>query len=174
MLTVQRSAAKTKPAMSSIVKVKKSKIQGRGIFAQRAIKKGERIIEYLGERITHDEANERYDDEKKARHHTFLFTVDDRTVIDATPWGNEAKYINHSCEPNCEAIVAKRRIFIHAIRDIEAGEELLYDYWYTTDDSYTDEDLRRIYPCKCGAPSCRGTIAAPRRRKKKKASASRS
>lgn len=154
---------------SPLVAVKKSKIQGRGVFAVAPIAKGQRILEYVGERIGHDEANARYNDEANGRHHTFLFTVDDDEVVDATNWGNEAKYINHSCEPNCEALIEKKRIFIYALRDIEPGEELLYDYWYTTDDTYTDEDLKRIYPCRCGAASCRGTIAAPRKKKKRAA-----
>jgi SET domain-containing protein len=170
-MTEQRSAALSKGEKSSVVMVKKSRVQGRGVFARRAIAKGERIIEYVGERISHDEANDRYDDEEGSRHHTFLFTVDERVVIDAAERGNEARFINHSCDPNCEAVISKRRVFIDAIRDIEPGEELFYDYWYSTDAAYSDEDLRRIYPCRCGAAKCRGTIAAPRKapRKKKRA-----
>jgi SET domain-containing protein len=151
------------------VDVRRSRIQGRGVFASRDIARGERIIEYAGLRISHGEADaECGDDEASSRHHTFLFAVDDRVVIDAGRGGNEARFINHSCDPNCEIVVARRRVFIHALRDIATGEELLYDYWYITDESYTLEDLRRIYPCRCGSDECRGTLARPPRRIKKR------
>ena len=154
--------------MHDLVRVRRSPIQGRGVFARVPIKKGTRVIEYEGERITDEEANDRYfDDDRKKRHHTFLFTVDERRVIDATRVGNEAKYINHSCDPNCESVVERRRFFIYATRDIAAGEELTYDYWYSTDESYTDADRRRIYPCFCGTAKCRGTLAAPQEKKRR-------
>jgi SET domain-containing protein len=147
--------------------VRRSRIQGRGAFATRDIAEGERIIEYTGALITSAEADALCDDEGMRRHHTFLFAVDDDWCIDGARGGNEARYINHSCDPNCESIIVRKRVYIHALRDIAAGEELLYDYWYVTDDDYTLEDLRRIYPCRCGAPDCRGTLARPPRRKRK-------
>ena len=107
------------------------------------------------------------DDESMRRHHTFLFGVEDDYTVDASRGGNEARFINHSCEPNCESVVEGRRVFIHALRDIQPGEEVAYDYWYTTDEDYTLEDLRRIYPCRCQAPTCRGTLARPPRRRRK-------
>src|SRR3954447_11655109 len=107
-----------------------SPIQGTGAFATRRIKKGTRIIEYLGQRITWRTADKRYDDDKMSRHHTFLFTVDDKTVIDAAVNGNDARFLNHSCDPNCEAINDLKRIFIEAIKTIPAGTELVYDYQY--------------------------------------------
>jgi SET domain-containing protein len=162
--------APTAAATSDAVEVRRSSIQGRGVFALRDIAEGERIIEYTGERISHDEATSRYDDEAVKRHHTFLFTVDDDICIDGSHGGNEARFINHSCEPNAYALVQKKRIFIRALRAIEAGEEVVYDYWYSTDPGYTDEDLRRLYPCRCGTESCRGTLAAPAKPKKKPAS----
>jgi SET domain-containing protein len=149
------------------VEVRRSRIQGRGVYATRDIAEGERIIEYTGALITNDEADEQCDDEQMRRHHTFLFGVDDRYTIDGARGGNEARFINHSCEPNCESVVERRRVFIHAMRDIAAGEELVYDYWYTTDGDYTLDDLRRIYPCRCRAPSCRGTLARPPKRRRK-------
>jgi len=153
------------------VVVRRSRIQGRGVFATRRIAEGERIIEYTGERLTHDEADERCsDDESMRRHHTFLFAVDDKWCIDGGRGGNESRYINHSCEPNCEVVISRRRVFVHALRDIEPGEEILYDYWYLTDEGYDWEDLRRIYPCRCGAPTCRGTLARPPKRRRKRAS----
>src|SRR5688500_16533724 len=89
-----------------------STIQGTGAFATRTIKKGTRIIEYLGQRISWRTADKRYDDDKMGRHHTFLFTVDDKSCIDAAVNGNDARIINHSCDPYCDAIHAPKRIFI--------------------------------------------------------------
>ena len=149
------------------VVVRRSKIQGRGVYATRAIGKGERIIEYTGRLITNQEADAQCDDEGMRRHHTFLFGVDDEFTVDGAKGGNEARFINHSCDPNCESVIEGRRVFIDALRDIGAGEEVAYDYWYTTDRGYTLEDLRRIYPCRCGATTCRGTLARPPRRRRK-------
>jgi len=149
------------------LEVRRSGIQGRGVFAGRNIPGGTRIIEYTGKRISHEEADAQCgDDDPSRQHHTFLFAVDDEVCIDARRGGNEARFINHSCDPNCEVVIEKGRVFIHALRDIAQGEEILYDYWYTTDESYTMGDLRRIYPCRCGAAKCRGTLARPPRRRR--------
>lgn len=146
--------------------VRRSAIQGRGGFATRDIAKGERIIEYVGQRISWKTADRRYDDGGMGRHHTFLFTVNRHTVIDAAVRGNDARFINHSCDPNCEAYSYRSRIFIRAIRRIRAGEELLYDYSYARDKDTTAED-EKLYRCICGAKKCRGSILeAPKRRKK--------
>jgi uncharacterized protein len=150
------------PASEKLV-VRRSRIHGRGVFAARPIPVGEAVIEYTGTLITHAQADQQCDDEASRRHHTFLFAVDNAYVVDGGRGGNEARFINHSCAPNCESVIVRRRVFIHALRDIIAGEELLYDYWYVTDNSYTLDDLRRIYPCRCRAPNCRGTIARPPR-----------
>ena len=147
--------------------LRRSSIQGRGAFATRLIKRGTRIIEYTGERITHEEADRRYDDDGMGRHHTFLFTIDKKTVIDAAVDGNDARFINHSCAPNCEAIDERKRIYIEATRDIAPGEELTYDYAYERDGT-EDEAWERLYVCKCGAPTCRGTILAPMKTRGKK------
>jgi uncharacterized protein len=154
---------------SSSVVVRRSKIQGRGVYASRDIAEGDRIIEYTGRLITNEEADAQCDDEGMRRHHTFLFGVDDAFTVDGANGGNEARFINHSCEPNCESVIEGRRVFIDALRDIRAGEEIAYDYWYTTDRGYSLEDLRRIYPCRCGAATCRGTLARPPRRRRKTA-----
>src|SRR6478752_10133747 len=114
-----------------------SEIQGTGAFAIRTIRKGTRITEYLGQRVSWRTADKRYDDENMSRHHTFLFTVDDKTVIDAAVNGNDARFINHSCDPNCEAINDRKRIFIEAIKTIPAGTELVYDYQYERTDDHT-------------------------------------
>ena len=146
--------------------IRSSRIQGRGAFALRRIRKGTRLIEYLGEAISHDEADRRYDDDTMKRHHTFLFTLDDETVIDAARGGNEARFINHSCDPNCEAVIEDGHIYIEAIRTIQPGEELVYDYQYERAPDADESDEAR-YPCRCGSPNCRGTILAPAKPKKK-------
>ena len=87
----------------------------------RRISKGTRVLEYLGERVSHAEADRRYDDKDENDNHTFLFIVDARTVIDAGVDGNDARFINHGCDPNCESVIEDRRVFIEAIRDIAAG-----------------------------------------------------
>lgn len=139
--------------------VRRSAIQGTGVFATRLIRKGTWIVEYTGERISHEEADRRYDDASMDRHHTFLFVVDEATCIDASRAGGDARFINHSCDPNCEALFVEddREIWIAAARTIRPGEELTYDYAYTVDEEDADA-ARRTYPCRCGAPNCRGTI----------------
>ena len=141
--------------------VRGSKIAGRGAFAVRPIAKGERIVEYLGERVSHAVADARYDDHKGGLHHTFLFTVSRKVVIDATVDGNEARFINHSCDPNCESVIEGGRVFIDAAKPIKAGAELTYDYAYTRDGSETEEEETGLYGCRCGAKTCRGSILAP-------------
>ena len=134
-----------------------SAIQGRGGFATRPIRKGERIAEYLGERISWKEADRRYDDTGMGRHHTFLFSLTSRTVIDGAVDGSDARYINHACDPNCEAVDDMGRIYIEALRSIAHGDELTYDYAFERDATHSDED-ETLYACHCGSANCRGTI----------------
>ena len=148
--------------------LRRSPIQGRGAFATRAIPEGTRIIEYTGERISQAEADRRYDDDAMERHHTFLFLVEDDVILDAARGGNAARFINHSCDPNCEAVIEDGRVFIDAMRDIAPGEELTYDYAYQREGRHRKE-WERLYACTCGAPKCRGTILAPRKRRKRPA-----
>jgi uncharacterized protein len=91
-----------------------------------------------------------------------LFSANSRTIIDAAHGGNVSRFINHSCDPNCEAIVTKGRVFIHAQRDIEPGEELGYDYWFVLEDPHTAAN-KALYPCRCGSKNCRGTLLADKR-----------
>ena len=147
--------------------IKRSRIQGRGGYAKRNIKKGERLIEYVGERISWAEADRRYDDTTMSRHHTFLFTVNNRTILDAAVGGNDARFLNHSCGPNCEAIDENGRIWIFALTAIRAGEELVYDYGFARDKDTTEED-EKLYVCHCGTPQCRGTILGPATEKPKR------
>jgi hypothetical protein len=143
------------------IELRTSAIQGTGAFATRNIKKGTRIIEYLGQRISWRTADKRYDDENMKRHHTFLFTVDEKICIDGAVNGSDARFLNHSCDGNCEATNERKRIFIDARRNIKAGEELLYDYAYERTDEHTEED-EKFYACRCGAKKCRGSILAPK------------
>jgi uncharacterized protein len=142
------------------VEVRDSPLHGLGVFATRRIKRGTRVLEYLGERVSHLEADSRYDDKDENDNHTFLFIVDERTVIDAGVDGNDARFVNHACEPNCESVIENRRVFIEAIAEIEPGEELTYDYQIQREaDDPPDVDV--IFACRCGAKSCRGTMLWP-------------
>ena len=152
------------------IEVRDSSVHGRGVFAARAIKKGERIIEYLGERVSHKEADRRYELKDENDSHTFLFIVDSKTVIDAGVDGNDARFFNQSCDPNCESTVEKKRVFIDAMRDIASGEELTYDYQIYRD--WDDPDnIDQVFACRCGSPKCRGTMLWPPEPKKKKRAA---
>ena len=142
--------------------IRPSSIQGTGAFATRAIPAGTRLIEYAGERLTPAQAEARYPDVPGERHHTYLFAIDDDVVIDAAVDGNDARWINHSCDPNCDAVIDEGRIWIEVIRDIEPGEELGYDYAYILEERHTPAAKRR-FPCRCGAPACRGTLLGKKR-----------
>ncbi|MFL5582208.1 MAG: SET domain-containing protein [Gemmatimonadaceae bacterium] len=161
---------------SRAYRVGKSPIAGRGVFATRRIPKGTRIVEYVGERITPEEADERYDDDTMDVHHTFLFIVDDDTIVDAAVGGNAARFINHSCDPNCEAAVEDGRIWVTAIKDIAPGAELVYDYAYERAGHFK-KSYWELYACRCGAKKCRGIILKkpkpPKRRAATRASSKR-
>lgn len=141
---------------SPYYEIRRSPIQGRGVFATRTVRKGTRMGEYFGQEITHEQADERYDD-RNGRHHTFLFILDDDTVVDARYGGSDAKYINHSCDPNSESVIEDGRIWIESIKPIKADDEITYDYRFEWQDEYEPEDIR-YYACRCGSPKCRGTI----------------
>jgi SET domain-containing protein len=147
-------------------RVRNSRIHGKGVFALRRIRKGTRITEYEGERVSHAEADRRYEHKADDDNHTFLFIVDGRTVIDAGVDGSDARFINHSCDPNCETVIEDRRVFIEAIRTIQPGDELSYDYQIQRE-AGDPEDIDTIFACRCGANGCRGTMlwpAEPRRK----------
>jgi SET domain-containing protein len=128
------------------VRVGPSWIAGQGLFAAQDIQKGTRIIQYIGARIPKEESVERL-----AQGNTYIFAFNERYDIDGKTLKNKARYINHSCDPNCEAIVTKRTIWIVAVRDIQAGEELSYNYGLTV----------KQYRCRCGSKHCCGYILDP-------------
>jgi len=129
---------------------KKSGINNLGLFAKSDIKKGEKVIEYKGRKITHKQVEEddRFDNSKAI----YLFTLNERYVLDGDTKTNTAKYINHSCDPNCEVDIIKGKIWIIAIKDIKKGDELSYDYGFGYDADF------RQFPCKCGSNNCCGYI----------------
>lgn len=143
--------------------IRRSKIQGRGAFATRRLRAGQKIVEYTGERISQAEGDRRYAENGMARHHTFLFTLDDDLLIDGGRGGNASRFLNHSCDPNCEAVIHGDKIFFHAVKNIQPGTELTFDYKYERTDAHTEED-ERFYACRCGSAKCRGTILAPKKR----------
>ncbi len=156
--------------------VKPSTLHGMGVYAARKIPAGTRIIEYTGRRITAEQADALYPVDPDDPFHTFFFSTSSGKVIDGGNHGNDARWINHSCEPNCQAQENERgtRVTIIALRDIARGEELFYDYGLVLDGRITPT-LKRQYRCLCGTPGCRGTMLAlpkPRRAKNRKPAAS--
>lgn len=157
--TAARQAA---PASGRRIQVRRSGVHGKGVFAIADIAEGDTIIEYKGEVITWKEALRRHPHDPSQPNHTFYFHIDDKNVIDGKVHGNAAKWINHSCDPNCEAEDREGRIFLKALRDIHPGEELNFDYGLVIDERYTAK-LKKEYACWCGSPNCRGTMLAPKR-----------
>ncbi len=158
------SASSAKPFYA----VRNSRIHGNGVFATRKIPAGTCIVEYQGERINWKEAVRRENAKPADCFHTFFFSLDSGKIIDGGSQGNDARWINHACEPNCEAREEDGRVFIYALRDIARGEELNYDYGLILEERHTPA-LKRAYRCLCGAPSCRHTLLAPKRKRKQNA-----
>ncbi|HEY3808493.1 MAG TPA: SET domain-containing protein-lysine N-methyltransferase [Steroidobacteraceae bacterium] len=149
---------------SDMIEIRRSRVHGRGAFALRRIRKGTRVLEYLGDRVSHREADRRYDHKQVDDNHTFLFIIDRGLVIDAGKNGNDARYINHSCNPNCESVIEDRRVFIEAVCTIQPGDELTYDYQIGRDKD-DPQNVDEIFACRCGADRCRGTMLWPPKRK---------
>jgi hypothetical protein len=146
------------------ISVRRSPVHGRGVFALRALDAGEIICEYKGRRIAWDEAIRRPPRDPSQPNHTFYFDLGNGQVIDGAMGGNSARWINHSCAPNCEAEDHDGRIYIRTICDIAAGEELGLDYALIVEERHTPRLLRE-YLCHCGASTCRGTMLAVRRKR---------
>jgi uncharacterized protein len=150
------------PTRSEWAVVKGSKIHGRGMFASKEIPRGTRIIEYTGERITKAEGwrRELKRQDRAARGQDgciYIFELNTKTDIDGSVLWNTARYINHSCKPNCESQITRGRVWVVALRKIKPGEELSYDYYY-------DYQHYQDHPCRCGAADCAGYIVkAPQR-----------
>ena len=147
---------------SQLIEVRRSNVHGMGVFALKPIPRGTRLIEYVGERVSHQEADSRYEEKDANDAHTFLFIVDSRTVIDAGVAGNDARFFNHACNPNCESVIEAKRVYIETTRDITPGEELTYDYGITLDEPHTAR-LKKIWACRCGSKNCTGTMLKPKR-----------
>jgi SET domain-containing protein len=150
--------------------VRQSKVHGNGVFAARKIPAGTRIIEYAGLTISAKEADRRHPTNPDDPFHTFFFSLSSGKVIDGNDQGNDARWINRSCDPNCESSEGRggKRVYIEAKRDIARGEELNYDYGLVIDEKMTKK-LKSQYACRCGAESCRGTmLAVPKKKSKHK------
>lgn len=146
-------------------KVRRSRIQGKGVFATQRIRKSTRIVEYTGERVSPEEGDRRYSNGNDDGP-ILLFKVDKRLAIDAGVGGNDARFINHSCDPNCESVIDKRHVYIEAIRTIQPGEELTYDYSLTRDED-DPPDIDKEYVCHCGSSNCRGSMLEPLPKRRK-------
>lgn len=155
--------------MSKKIVVRRSKIHGNGVFAAKDIQAGEFIIRYAGLLRSHAEVDAAYESEDETGH-TFLFTLNDDYVLDANINGNDARWINHSCNPNCESEhveaahgdTREDRIEIKAIRRIKAGEELSYNYGIRLAERHTPK-LKKLWACRCGSLKCTGTMLQPKR-----------
>lgn len=148
------------------IEVRPSGVHGKGVYATAPIRKGARIVEYTGKHLPWKIALDLPARDPGDPYHTFLFSLENGDVIDAGKGGNAARWINHSCAPNCETIEEGDRIFVEAIQAIRAGEELFYDYLIVPADRRT-KSLEREFACHCGSARCRGTMLeplAPRRR----------
>lgn len=163
---------KAAPPASERIEVRKSGVHGKGVYATAPIRKGAQIIEYTGQEIPWKEAMDLPSYDPSNPFHTFFFSIENGNVINAGVDGNEARWINHSCEPNCETTEKDNRIFIYALRALRPGEELFYDYRIIPAERRTKQ-LERDFACFCGSAKCRGTMLEPRkkRRRKKRAKA---
>lgn len=159
----------SQPAESGDVayEVRRSTIHGNGVFARRNIDAGERIVEYTGERISADESAVRAEQSGGPINHTFFFSLADGNVIDGGSVGNDSRFINHACEPNCEAYEEDGQVFIYALHAIDKGDELNYNYALIYEERHTAA-VKKLFACRCGAPSCTGTMLAPKKRASKK------
>jgi len=147
--------------------VRRSGIHGRGVFARRLIHEDETVCEYKGEIISEAEVARRYPEDMEGVNHTFAFGVEHDHNIDGGAKGNIARWINHSCAPNCDTYEKDKRIFVRAIRDIRPGEELSYDYAIEAGEPLT-KAVKARWPCWCGAKKCRGTVLLPSPKPRKK------
>ncbi len=116
-----------------------------------------KIIQYKGKKISDSEADRRFGNNLSEPNHTFFFSLENGKVIDGNDQGNDSKWINHSCDPNCESREEKGKIFIYALKEIESGEELFYDYSLFIDQKIT-KAIKNAHKCECGSKNCRKTM----------------
>lgn len=134
-----------------MIEVKESKIHNKGVFAKEDIPKGTKIIEYKGEKITKEEA------EKRMYENEYIMEFDNEYDIDGDIEENDAKYVNHSCDPNCECKTKGGKVWFISLRDIKKGEEITFDYDYACEDDFSEiEDFK----CRCGSPNCIGYMVS--------------
>lgn len=157
---VAEATADSVKVMNEFLELRASQIHGRGVFSRQDVVAGTRLIEYVGERITKEESTRRglaqYDKaQKEGCAAVYIFDLDEGHDLDGDIPDNDAKYINHSCAPNAEAINEDGRIWIFALRDLRLGDELTFDYGY-------DVSHWKEHPCRCGAPDCVGYIVSRR------------
>lgn len=155
--------------MSRSITLRRSPIHGNGVFAARDIPAEKELIEYQGKRLTHAQADRLREGDAESGH-TFLFTLNERYVIDGNQDGNIARWINHSCDPNCEAVLVEDgknpkndQVLVQSLRAIKKGEELTYDYGITLEERHTPR-LKKIWECRCGSKQCTGTLLKPKRK----------
>jgi len=154
-----KSAPSKRAELSDRIEVYQSSVHGKGVFALCHMAAGETVIEYVGEIISMAEAQRRHPHDPSNPEHTFYFHIDDTRVIDGLYNGNDARWINHSCRPNCEPLEVDGRIFIQTRRQVWRGEELTFNYGLVSDEPLTDA-LKAKYICRCGAKKCKGTMLA--------------
>ena len=150
------------------IEVRNSPIHGRGVFAAMDLPAGIKVIRYRGQVITHAQADRKYDGTLETGH-TFLFTLNDRYIVDANVGGNSARWINHSCDPNCESTIyvdvngneREDKAWVETLRPIRAGEELTYNYGIVLDVPHTKR-MKTLWACRCGAKNCTGTMLKPK------------
>ncbi|MFO7570542.1 MAG: SET domain-containing protein-lysine N-methyltransferase [Smithellaceae bacterium] len=146
-------------AVGRRTQVRASGIHGKGVYAVQPIRAGEKVLEYQGEIITWKKALSRHPHDPDQPNHTFYFHLNDGHVIDAKSSRAPAKWVNHSCNPNMEADQEGLRVFLKALRDIEPGEELFYDYALMIEGRKTAKD-KKDHACLCKSRNCRGTMLA--------------
>ena len=162
-MTPAKARTSSPPTSTRRFQVRRSSVHGRGVFAVEPIACSELIIEYTGEVIGWPEALRRHPHDPADPNHTFYFSLEGGKVIDAKVGGNSSRWINHACDPNCQADETDGRVVIRALRDLQPGDELFYDYGLVLDERQTAK-LKKQYACRCGSPSCRGTMLAPKSR----------
>ncbi|HEY2799147.1 MAG TPA: SET domain-containing protein-lysine N-methyltransferase [Chthoniobacterales bacterium] len=156
-----KTVRKPRLEVRAALKVRRSGIHGTGVYTTRMIRKGTRIIEYTGALIPARQAKKLEPHDPDNPYHTFYYLLDNGDVIDAGVGGNAARWINHSCDPNCSTEEEAHRIFIYALRTIYPGEELFYDYSLEPGERRT-RTLEKAYACFCGSPRCRGSMLEPK------------